>query len=317
VIVILLRRLVLSVPVLFGITLIVFSMMHLASGDPAEAMLGPLRTPETLAKVRQELGLDKPLYVQYLTWTGRALTGDLGNSIRLNRPVLPEVMNRFEQSAILATAAFAIAVVLGLAAGVVSATRRGGSIDKLVTVATVIGVSMPPFYLGMLLIVLFSVKLGLLPAGGMYDIRAAEPSTGELLKHLVLPALTLSAAPLTVIARISRSSMLEAIGQDFVRTARAKGVPERWVVLRHALHNALIPVVSVLGLEIGYLLSATALVEVVFSWPGLGSMLVQSIVTRDLPLAQGAVLLIALIYVVANIASDFIQAALDPRIHFA
>jgi len=315
-ILILLRRFLLSVPVLIGITLIVFSMMHLASGDPAEAMLGPLRTPETLAKVRQELGLDKPLYIQYLTWTARAVTGDLGNSIRLNRPVLPEVLNRFGQSAVLAVAAFAIAVVLGLTAGVVSATRRGGTIDKLVTVATVIGVSMPPFYLGMLLIVLFSVKFGLLPAGGMYDIRA-EPSTVELLKHLVLPAVTLSAAPLTVIARISRSSMLEAIGQDFIRTARAKGVPERWVVIRHALHNALIPVVSVLGLEIGYLLSATALVEVVFSWPGLGSMLVQSIVTRDLPLAQGAVLLIALAYVLANITSDFVQAALDPRIHFA
>lgn len=310
------RRLLLSIPVLIGITLIVFSMMHLASGDPAEAMLGPLRTPETLAKVRQELGLDRPLYVQYLTWTARAATGDLGNSIRLNRPVLPEVLMRFGQSAILACAAFAIAVSLGLAAGVISATQRGGMIDKTVTVTTVIGVSMPPFYLGMLLIVLFSVKLAWLPAGGMYDIRA-EPSTGELFRHLALPALTLAAAPLTVIARISRSSMLEAIGNDYVRTARAKGVPEYWVVVRHALHNALIPVVSVLGLEIGYLLSATALVEVVFSWPGLGSMLVQSIVTRDLPLAQGAVLLIALTYVVANIASDLLQAVLDPRIHFA
>jgi peptide/nickel transport system permease protein len=316
VIVILFRRLLMSVPVLIGISVIVFSMMHLAPGDPAEAMLGPLRTQETLTRVRHELGLDQPLYVQYVSWTAKAITGDLGNSIRLNRPVLPEVLNRLGQSAILAVAAFAIAVVLGLAAGVVSATRRGGIVDKLVTVATVIGVSMPPFYLGMILIVLFSVKLTLLPAGGMYDIRA-QPSTEELLKHLVLPALTLSAAPLTVIARISRSSMLEVISQDFIRTARAKGLAEHWVVLRHALHNALIPVVSVLGLEIGYLLSATALVEVVFSWPGLGSLLVQSVVTRDLPLAQGAVVVIALIYVVANIASDFTQAVLDPRIHFA
>jgi ABC-type dipeptide/oligopeptide/nickel transport system permease component len=310
------RRLLMSVPVLIGISIIVFSMMHLAPGDPAEAMLGPLRTEETLTKVRHELGLDQPLYVQYFTWTARAITGDLGNSIRLNRPVLPEVVSRFTQSFILAAAAFAIAVVVGLAAGVISATRRGGIIDRIVTVATVIGVSMPPFYLGMILIVLFSVKLGLLPAGGMYDIRA-EPSTEELLKHLILPAVTLSAAPLTVIARISRSSMLEVIGQDFIRTARAKGLAEHGVVLRHALHNAVIPVVSVLGLEIGYLLSATALVEVVFSWPGLGSLLVQSVVTRDLPLAQGAVLLIALIYVVANLVSDVTQAALDPRISLA
>jgi peptide/nickel transport system permease protein len=305
-----------SIPVLIGISIIVFSMMHLAPGDAAEAMLGPLRTPETLAKVRQELGLDKPLYVQYFTWTAHAVTGDLGNSIRLNRPVLPEVLTRLGQSAILAVAAFAIAVVFGLAAGVISATRRGGVIDKLVTVATVIGVSMPPFYLGMILIVIFSVKLGMFPASGMYDIRA-EPSTQELLRHLVLPALCLAAAPLTVIARISRSSTLETVNQDFVRTARAKGLGEQGVMLKHVLRHALIPVVTVLGLEIGYLLSATALVEVVFSWPGLGSLLVQSVVTRDLPLAQGAVIIIAMIYVVANIASDLLQASLDPRIDFA
>jgi peptide/nickel transport system permease protein len=305
-----------SIPVLLGISVIVFSMMHLAPGDAAEAMLGPLRTPETLARVRHEFGLDQPLYIQYFTWMAHALTGDLGNSIRLNRPVLPEVLTRLAQSAVLAAVAFVIAVVFGLAAGVISATRRGGIVDKFVTVATVIGVSMPPFYLGMILIVVFSVKLAVLPASGMYDVRA-EPSTEELLRHLILPAITLAAAPLTVIARISRSSMLEIAGQDFVRTARAKGLSERRVVLRHALHNALPPVVTVLGLEIGYLLSATALVEVVFSWPGLGSLLVQSVVTRDLPLAQGAVVVIALVYVVANIASDLTQALLDPRIHLA
>jgi ABC-type dipeptide/oligopeptide/nickel transport system permease component len=303
------------VPVLLGVSFIVFMMMHLAPGDPAEAMLGPLRTEATLARVRHELGLDQPLPVQYLTWLGRAVTGDLGTSIRLNRPVLREVLARFGDSALLGTTAFTIATILGLAAGVVSATRRGTLIDRLVTVATVTGLSMPPFYLGMLLIVLCSVKLGVLPASGMYEIRG-EPTPLELARHIILPAITLAAAPLTVIARISRSSMLEVLNQDYVRTARAKGLGENVVMVRHALKNALGPVLSVLGLEVGYLLSAAALVEVVFSWPGLGSLLVQSVVTRDLPLAQGCVLLIAVLYVVVTVVADLMQAVLDPRIQF-
>jgi peptide/nickel transport system permease protein len=311
----LIRRLAMSVPVLIGVSFIVFMMMHLAPGDPAEAMLGPLRTEATLTKVRHELGLDLPLPVQYLSWSGRAITGDLGTSIRLNRPVLPEVLARFGDSAMLGIAAFVIATVLGLIAGIVSAARRGSVVDRLVTVATVVGLSMPPFYLGMLLIVLFSVKLGLLPASGMYEIRG-EPTLPELLRHVVLPALTLAAAPLTVIARISRSSMLEVLNQDYIRTARSKGLGGNVVLGRHALRNALGPVLSVLGLEVGYLLSAAALVEVVFGWPGLGSLLVQSVVTRDLPLAQGAVLLIALLYVGVTVVTDLIQAVIDPRIQF-
>jgi peptide/nickel transport system permease protein len=311
----LIRRVAMSVPVLIGVSFIVFMMMHLAPGDPAEAMLGPLRTEATLTKVRHELGLDLPLPVQYLSWSGRAITGDLGTSIRLNRPVLPEVLARFGDSAMLGIAAFVIATVLGLIAGIVSAARRGSVVDRLVTVATVVGLSMPPFYLGMLLIVLFSVKLGLLPASGMYEIRG-EPTLPELLRHIVLPALTLAAAPLTVIARISRSSMLEVLNQDYIRTARSKGLGGNVVLGRHALRNALGPVLSVLGLEVGYLLSAAALVEVVFGWPGLGSLLVQSVVTRDLPLAQGAVLLIALLYVGVTVVTDLIQAVIDPRIQF-
>jgi peptide/nickel transport system permease protein len=305
-----------ALPVLIGVSFIVFMMMHLAPGDPAEAMLGPLRTQETLARVRHELGLDQPLPVQYVSWISRALTGDLGSSIRLNRPVLPEVLARFGDSAFLGLVAFAIATVVGLAAGVVSAARRGGVVDRLVTIATVMGLSMPPFYLGMLLIVVFSVKFEFLPASGMYDIRA-EPTTWELVRHIVLPAITLAAAPLTVIARISRSSMLEVINQDYIRTARAKGL-NSWVVLvRHAFRNALAPVLSVLGLEVGYLLSAAALVEVVFSWPGIGSLLVQSVTTRDLPLAQGCVLVIALLYVGVTVVTDLFQAVLDPRIQFS
>lgn len=310
------RRLLWMIPILLGISIIVFSMMHLAPGDPAEAILGPRGTEELLRQARRELGLDQPLYVQYGTWVANAVRGDLGKSYRLNRPVAPEVLDRFKNSALLAGVAFIIAVVLGTLAGIVSAVRRGGLLDNALMAVTVTGISMPPFYLGMLLIILFSVKLNLLPTGGMYNVRE-DPSTSRLLVHLILPTLTLAAVPIAVIARIMRSSMLEVVGQDYIRTARAKGLRDRAMIARHALRNALIPVVAVVGLQVGYLLSAAALVEVVFSWPGLGSLLVQSVVQRDLPLAQGAVLVIAVVYVVVNILTDLIQAWLDPRIHFA
>jgi len=313
---ILARRLLWTIPILLGISVIVFSMMHLAPGDPAEAILGPRGTEELLRQARRELGLDQPLYVQYGHWVLNAIHGDLGKSYRLNRPVAPEVLDRFKNSAILAGIAFVIAVVFGTLAGCVSAVRRGGLLDNTLMAVTVTGISMPPFYLSMLLIILFSVKLDLLPTGGMYDVRQ-DPTTGHLLVHLILPTLALAAVPIAVIARIMRSSMLEVVGQDYIRTARAKGLRDQAVVGRHALRNALIPVVAVVGLQVGYLLSAAALVEVVFSWPGLGSLLVQSVVQRDLPLAQGAVLVIAVVYVVVNILTDLIQAWLDPRIHFA
>jgi peptide/nickel transport system permease protein len=313
---VLLKRIVWMIPIILGLSLVVFSMMHLAPGDPAQAILGPRGTKELLDQARHDLGLDRPIYVQYANWVIDAAQGDLGESYRLNRAVLPEVMSKFKNSALLASISFVVAVLIGVAIGTASAVRRGGLLDNALMAITVTGISMPPFYLGMLLIILFSVKLDLLPTGGMYDVRQ-DPSTEQLIRHLILPTLTLAAVPIAVIARIMRSSMLEVIGQDFIRTARAKGLRDRGVVTRHALRNALIPVVSVVGLQVGYLLSATALVEVVFSWPGLGSLLVQSVVTRDLPLAQGAVLLIAVIYVLVNILTDFVQAMLDPRIHFS
>src|SRR5215217_6726711 len=303
---VLVKRLVWMVPIILGLSLVVFSMRHLAPGDPAEAILGPRGTKELVAQARHDLGLDQPLYVQYGRWVAHAARGDLGESYRLNRAVRPEVLAKFKNSAILATISFVVAVIVGIATGTLSAVRRGGLLDNGLMAITVTGISMPPFYLGMLLIILFSVKLDLLPTGGMYDVRQ-DPSTAQLIRHLILPALTLAAVPIAVIARIMRSSMLEVIGQDFIRTARAKGLRDRGVISRHALRNALIPVVAVVGLQVGYLLSATALIEVVFSWPGLGSLLVQSVVTRDLPLAQGAVLLIAMIYVLVNILTDLVQ----------
>lgn len=312
---VLLKRLVWMIPILLGVSFVVFSMMHLAPGDPAEALMGPLSTKETLAKARHDLGLDRPFFVQYGDWVFHAVRGDLGDSVRLSQPVAPEVLARAKHSSVLASVAFLVSVVVGIAIGTVSAVRRGGLLDNALMAFTVTGISMPPFYLGMLLIILFSVKLNWLPTGGMYNVRQ-DPTTQQLIIHLILPVLTLAAVPIAVIARIMRSSMLETIGHDYIRTARAKGLRDNQVVIRHALRNALIPVVAVVGLQVGYLLSATALVEVVFSWPGLGSLLVQSVVTRDLPLAQGAVLLIATIYVVVNIITDLCQALLDPRIHF-
>jgi peptide/nickel transport system permease protein len=313
---VLLKRLVWMIPILLGVSFVVFSMMHIAPGDPAEALMGPLSTKETLAKARHDLGLDRPFLVQYGDWVIHAVRGDLGDSVRMSQPVAPEVVARAKHSALLASVAFLVSVVVGIGIGTISAVRRGGLLDNALMAVTVTGISMPPFYLGMLLIILFSVKLNWLPTGGMYNVRQ-DPTTQQLMIHLILPVLTLAAVPIAVIARIMRSSMLETIGHDYIRTARAKGLRDNHVVIHHALRNALIPVVAVVGLQVGYLLSATALVEVVFSWPGLGSLLVQSVVTRDLPLAQGAVLLIATVYVLVNILTDLIQASLDPRISLA
>ena len=309
----LVRRLVHAVPVLLGVTLVVFFMMHIAPGDPAQAMLGPMATPENLARIREDLGLDRPLPEQYLTWVANALRGDLGESIRMEVPVRSEVLDRFGASALLAAASFLIALVIGVAAGVVSALKRGSVTDRLIMAAMMAGISMPPFYLGMLLIVAFAFKLAIFPMSGMYSVQGYA-GIGDVLSHLALPAIALAAAPLTVIARMTRSSMLEIINEDYVRTARAKGLGQRAVVLRHVLKNALIPVIHLLGLQVGFLLSATALVETVFAWPGLGQLLVDSVLTRDLPLTQGAVLLIAIVYIVTNIVTDAIHVAADPRL---
>ncbi|MFN8591928.1 MAG: ABC transporter permease [Thermomicrobiales bacterium] len=308
------NRIVQSIPVLIGVTLVVFAMMHIAPGDPAQAMLGPMATEENLAAIRHQLGLDRPLWAQYVTWVGNAARGDLGESISMATPVRPEVMTRFGASLLLGAAAFAIAGITGIVIGVATALRRGSAFDRLVTLLTTAGISMPPFYLGMLLIVAFSFKLNLFPMSGMYSTQGYS-GIGDLLSHLVLPALTLAAAPLTVIARMTRSSVLEQINEDYVRTARAKGLTGSAVVTGHVLKNALIPVIHLLGLQVGFLLSATALVEVVFSWPGLGDLLVNAVLARDLPLIQGGILVIALVYVITNIVTDTIHAAVDPRLH--
>jgi len=310
------RRVLLLVPVMLGVTLVVFAMMHLAPGDPAVVMAGPRATPEILDDVRRYLGLDQPLIFQYSTWLGHALQGDLGRSIRQGEQVSSLVLARFRDSLLLGVTAFLLASSVGIAVGVMTALRRGSLFDRLVMLISMLGVSTPAFFLGMLLIVVFAFRFPILPMSGLQNI---EGSSGpfDIARHLVLPAITLAAPSMTVIARVVRASVLEALGRDYVRTARAKGLREQGVIGRHVLKNALIPAVSLLGLQVGFLLGGAAIVEVVYSYPGIGNLMVKSIVERDLPVTQGCVLMIAMVYVLVNTGADAVQAYLDPRIRLS
>jgi peptide/nickel transport system permease protein len=309
----LLRRLLLVSPVLLGVSIVVFAVLHLSPGDPAEIMLGPQATHDDITRLRTELGLDEPLHVQYARWMGRVLQGDLGRSLWMKRPVLGEVLRRFQATVVLAASALLLSTLGGIALGVLSAARRNSLIDRLSALASLFGASMPSFWLGIVLMVIFALWLGWLPASGMFAPYGGG-GAGDLLSHLVLPTITLAAASLTIIARLTRSTMLEVLGQDYVRTARAKGVRESFVVVRHALRNALIPTVTVVGVQAGYLLGGAVLTETVFAWPGVGTLMVQGILARDFPLVQGCVLVIALGFVLVNLAVDVLYAALDPRI---
>ena len=309
------RRLLLLVPVLAGVSIIIFMVLHLSPGDPVEIMLGSQATQEDRVRLRADLGLDQPLPVQYARWLGHVVRGDLGRSLWMKRPVLGEVLLRFKATLILAGTALVLSTTIGLALGVASATRPNSLVDRLSATASLFGASMPSFWLGIVLMVVFALRLGWLPASGMYapygggDLR-------DLLAHLLLPAVTLAAASVTVIARLTRSTLLETLGQDYIRTARAKGVRERAVVLRHGLENALIPIVTVIGVQAGYLLGGAVLTETVFAWPGVGTLMVQGILARDFPLVQGCVLVVALSFVLINLAVDLLYAWLDPRIHY-
>jgi len=309
------RRLLHLGPVLLGVSLIVFLVLHLAPGDPAEVMLGANANKEDLARLRTQLGLDQPLHVQYVTWISHVARGDLGRSLWMKRPVLGEVLERFKATMLLTGSALLLSTIGGIALGIASATRANSLLDRLSGVASLFGASMPVFWLGIVLMVIFSLWLGWLPASGMYAPYGGG-GLRDLLSHLILPAVTLAAASVTIIARLTRATMLETLGQDYVRTARAKGLGERSVVWRHALKNALIPIVTVVGVQAGYLLGGAVLTETVFAWPGVGTLVVQGILARDMPLVQGGVLVIALSFVLVNLLVDTLYAWLDPRIKF-
>lgn len=310
------RRVLLLVPVLFGISLLVFALIAVLPGNTAQAILGVFASPENVAGLTSELGLDRPLPQQYLTWVGNLLHGDLGRSYVLHRPVLDEIADRLPPTLLLAGTALLISATFGLLLGVAAAVYQNTWRDRLITLAVLVGISTPPFLLGMLLILWFAVSLAWLPVGGMTDLFG-DGGAVDVARHLVLPSLTLAAVAGAVIVRLTRTSMLEVLRQDYIRSARAKGITEGAVIFRHAFRNALIAIVPVVGLEAGFVLGGAAYIETVFQWPGIGRMLVNAIATRDILLVQGGVLVVALSYMLINLATDLVQAALDPRIRVA
>jgi len=308
-----LKRLVSAVPVLLGITVIVFAIMAMIPGDPATAILGSYATPENVEKLNRDLGLDKPAVQRYFIWLWNMVQGDFGRSFSLNRPVLDEVLDRFGATLVLAGTSFVLCSVIGVAAGVVSAARQYGPADRAITFAVLLGISIPSFFLGMMMILIFAVQLRWFPASGMWPIYG-DRTLLVLVTHLTMPALALAVVATGVVARLSRSAMLEVLRQDYIRTARAKGVPERGVIWRHALRAAMVSILPVLGIQAGFVLSGAVYIEMVFQWPGVGRMLVDAILKRDILLVQGGVVLVAACYVMFNIVVDVAQSLLDPRI---
>jgi peptide/nickel transport system permease protein len=309
----LLKRLLAIIPILLGLTVIVFLIMAMIPGDPATAILGAYATPENVAKINKQLGLDKSLPEQYVIWLVNMLQGDFGRSYSLNRPVLDEVLERFSATLVLAGTSLVLCSVWGLLAGVVSAVRQYGWADKIITFVVLIGISMPSFWLGLLLILLFAVNLRWLPVSGMFAIYGGGDAL-DLLRHLILPAVTLSAVATGVIARLTRSAMLEVLRQDYIRTARAKGLSERRVIMTHAFKSALVSIIPVIGVQAGFVLGGAVYIETVFQWPGIGRMLVTAISTRDILLVQGGVVVVAASYVLFNLLADILQTLLDPRV---
>lgn len=298
-----LKRLLLLIPVLLGVTFIVFSIMSFTPGDPAQLILGESAQPDAIEALREEMGLNDSFIVQYFRFVGKAVTGDFGKSYTSQRDVFDEIFARFPNTLILAVVGVAISIFIGIPVGIISATRQYSLIDSVSMIAALLGVSMPNFWLGLMLIVLFSVKLHLLPMGGF-----------DSLKSVILPSFTLGTGAAAIITRMTRSSMLEVIRQDFVRTARAKGVPENKVINKHALKNALIPVLTVIGLQFGYLLGGAVLTETVFSWPGVGTLLVGAIRQKDTPTVLASVVFLATTFSVVNLLVDILYAYVDPRI---
>ncbi len=330
------RRLVLMVPTLLGASMLIFGLMRMSGGDPAKILGGERASAEQLAKIRERWALDEPLLVQYGHWLGNALTGDLGNSIQTQRPVMDEFREFFPNTLELTCFAILLAVVLGGLAGVLSARFPNTVLDYGSMGGALVGISVPVFWLGLMLMFFFGYWLNILPVSGRFDdLYYDRPTrvTGLYLldsllegngaafwvsfQHLLLPSIALSTIPMALIARMTRSSMLEVLGQDYIRTARAKGVPERVVVFRHALKNAMIPIVTVVGLQFGLLLSGAILTETVFSWPGIGRWAVNSVNARDYPAIQGCVLITVSLLLFVNLAVDVLYTVVDPRVRLS
>ncbi len=352
------RRLLLLIPVLIGISIVTFAMLRLIPGDPWEVMLGEHATDAAIAELRERMGMDEPLPVQYLRYVESVLRLDLGRSVKTNRPVLQEIGQRLPATVELTLGALLVACVVGIPAGIFAAYRHNSAFDLATMFGSLLGVSMPIFWLGLMLAYIFGFLLKWLPPSarltigvemqtiaeawglstgptgpssmrimtadeffsGFYVLRAIL--TGNLtalrdvLSHLVLPSVALGSIPMAVIARMTRSSMLEVLGEDYIRTARAKGQTEKGILLKHALKNAFLPIITVIGLALGTLLGGAILTETIFSWPGLGRLVVDRILSRDYPVVQGCVLIIALIFVVVNLLVDISYAYVDPRIHY-
>jgi len=325
------RRALLLIPTLLGVTILVFLMLRLTPGDPAELLLGERTSQEALEQMREYLGLKKPLYVQYGMFLGRLLKGDLGETIWTRQKVWIEVKQRFPATMELAVAAMAISSFLGVVFGIISATRQYSLFDYLSMLGALLGVSMPIFWLGLVLMLIFSLYLGLLPMSGRLSIGVElDPVTNffildalltknwaalrDALWHLTLPAVTLSTIPMAIVARMTRSSMLEVLRQDYIKTARAKGLAEHVVIIKHGLRNALVPVVTVVGLQFGILMAGAILTETIFAWPGVGKWMYDAVMQRDYMVIQGGTLIIATVFVVVNLVVDVLYAVINPRI---
>ncbi len=326
-----LRRMIETVPVLIGVSVVVFLVLRLIPGDPAIVLLGERASEQNVARLREQLGLNQPWSVQYWRFVQGLGRGDIGRSARTNRPVLEEARSRLPASIELTSAALLVACIVGVTAGIVSATLRGSAADHAARFLSLAGVSIPIFWLGLVLIWVFAVQLRWLPPDGRLDadtrytpitnfvlldaILQRRPDLAlNALRHLILPALALCTVPMAIIARMTRSSMLDVMRADYVRTARAKGLRERSVTWGHAFKNASLPILTVVGLQVGFLLSGAILTETIFSWPGIGRWIYESILNRDYPVVQGMTLLVALIFVLVNLVVDVLYAALDPRI---
>ncbi|WP_312500648.1 ABC transporter permease [Lacrimispora sp.] len=302
------KRLLMLIPVIIGVTFIVFFILNLSPGDPAAIILGDQASAEALAMKREELGLNDPLLIRYGRYLVKMLHGDLGTSYKNSLSVWDQVISRFPNTAMLAVAAILVALAIGIPVGIISAKNQYSALDNISMVTALIGVSMPSFWMGLLLVIVFALNLGWLPSQGMGQ------GLVPLLKSLVLPAVTLGTSAAATITRMTRSSMLEVIRQDYIDTARAKGVSEKIITYRHMLKNAMIPIITAVGLQFGTLLGGAMLTETVFSWPGLGRLMVEAIKSKDIPLVLGSVIFLAVMFTVVNLAVDIVYAFVDPRI---